>query len=105
MTIGQAQRVHVKAYAADQTHNPSQVADSTAPLVVGSATPGVATIAIDPGDPRAVIVTAVGGGSGTVLVNESPTLPQGLSLTINVSVAAAPVDNRRIDFVSADPPA
>lgn len=104
MTIGQTQRVHVKDYGADQAHNPSQTEDTTSSLVVGSATPGVASISVAPDDSRAVIVTAVGAGAGTLIVNEAPSVPVGSNLILNVSVAAAPIDNRRIDFVSADSP-
>lgn len=104
MTIGQTQRVHVAAYAADQTHNPSQVLDTTTALVVGSGSSSVATIAVSPDDPRAVIVSAVGAGTANLFVGENPALPLGTTLTLQTTVAPKPIDNRRIDFVSADQP-
>jgi hypothetical protein len=109
MVTGQTERVHVVAFGADQVNNPSQTVDPSAVLTAASFNTNVATAQIDPGNNRTVIVTAVAPGTCGILLNENPALPGGASpaggLQLNVTVSAPPIDNRRIDFVNADPPA
>ena len=108
MTIGQTERFRVKLYADDpSTNNPSTIVDTTTALTVTSQTAN-ATAHVDPSDPRAIIVTASAAGTVSVLV-DAPTI-SGTNAASNrllsqAQVAAPHVNNARIDFVSADPPA
>lgn len=104
MTIGQSQRVHVKAFAVDPANQTSQIVDNAVTLTATVVSPGVVTAVMDPNDPRAVVVTAVGPGSATVIVNDTPALPAGSAPLLDVSVAAPPPDNRRIDIIADDDP-
>jgi hypothetical protein len=104
MNVGQTQRVHVQAFAQDNANNPSQIVDTTTPLVVASLNTAVLQAQVDPSDNRAIIITAVGAGTASVQLNESPVLPAANVLTLSCTVATPPPDNRRIDFVSADAP-
>mgnify|MGYP000858845603 FL=1 len=105
MFIGQTQKVHVKAYAQDNatTPAPSQIVDSTSPLIAMSVNQGIASIAVDPNDNRAVVITALAAGPGQVLVDLNPSLGNG-RLIMNFTVAAPPPDNRHLDFQTADAP-
>jgi hypothetical protein len=103
MTIGQTQKVHVKAYADDLVNNPSTTVDNTTALVLTSQTANAA-VAVDPSDSRAVIVTAVAAGTVSVLVDESPTLGASRSLLLQCQVTAPHQPNQRIDFLTADLP-
>jgi hypothetical protein len=104
MVIGQIEKVHVKAYAADPNNNPSQIVDLVTPMLVSLVQAGVVSVAIDGGDPRLVVVTALAGGSATIIVNESPALLNGVPQLLDVTVASPPPDNRRIDVIAIDDP-
>jgi hypothetical protein len=71
--------------------------DTTSTLGVGtSAAPNVATIALHPTNPRAVIVTpGTAEGQLSLFVNETPAA--NVNLQVNVQVAAPPV-SRQIKF-------
>ena len=105
LNVGQTQRVHVKAYAQDNSNNPSQVVDLTTPLLVASLNTAVLQAQVDPSDNRAVLVTGVAAGTANVQIDESPTLPTAGKLILSCTVNTPPPDNRRVDFLSADPPA
>lgn len=105
MQIGQTQKVHVKAYAKDPNNATSQIVDGSVALSASPISPGVVTAAIDQNDPRLVVVTAVGSGSATVVVDEvSPKLPTGVAPLLDVTVVAPPPDNRRVDVIAVDDP-
>lgn len=75
--------------------------DVTTPLQVASTAPNFATAAVDPGNNRAVVVTAanaVGLANITVGVPGTPN-----PLQVPVTVTAVP-NLSRVEFVSADPP-
>lgn len=106
MLVGQTQKVHVKAYAQDNANSPgpSQIVDTTTPLVVSSSFQGIASAVVDPNDNRAVVITALAAGTGQIGVNESPQLPSAGRLLLDFTVTAPPPDNRRIDLLTADAP-
>ena len=106
MVVGQTQRFHVKLYGQDNVNNPSQVVDLTTPLTVfvQAMYSGMISVAVDPNDNRALIVTALGAGTAQGTIDVSPTLPSGKNVQFSVTVAAPPPDNRRMDFLTADPP-
>jgi hypothetical protein len=106
MLIGQTQRVHVKAYAQDNANSPgpSQIVDTTTPLVVSTVFQGIASAAVDPNDNRAIVITALAAGNGQIAVNESPQLSSAGRLLLDFTVSAPPPDNRRIDLLVADAP-
>lgn len=105
MLVGQTQRIHVKAYGQDNVNSPSQIVDVVTPLVVSTVFQGIASAAIDPNDHRAVVITALAAGNGQVVIDENPLLPNGGRVVASFAVTAPPPDNRRIDFLVADPPA
>lgn len=102
MLVGQTEKVHVKAYSQDNSNNPSQSVDTVTPLTATVNFATIATVAVDPLDNRAFIVTAVGAGIATITIDEAPSVNP--KLVLNVSISAAPADNRRIDFLAADDP-
>lgn len=105
MFVGQTQKVHVKAYAQDNANSTSQIVDNTTALVVTSVFQGIASASVDPNDNRAVVITALVAGNGQILIDENPALTSANRLIVTFSVTAPPPDNRRIEFMTADPPA
>jgi hypothetical protein len=105
MTVGQTKKVHLKMYAADQAHNPSTTVDTTTPISTISVITGagVASGAVDPGDNRAVVFTALAPGQCVIHVDKSPASPGGASPNYTINVQAAQVDNSRLDHLSEDP--
>lgn len=105
MTAGVTEKFHVAAFAQDSVHATSTVPDTTSTLVVVSGDPSIASAALDPSDPRAIVVTPHSPGNVTITVTESPDLSPSNKLLATLAISAPPPDNRRIDFVSADDPA
>lgn len=93
-----AHQVRVVVAVADKlTGTPG--ADTTTPLAVSSNNAKVAA-AVDPGDNRAVILTAspTDLGGATVTVQTNPSTPNPLQIPVTVS---APPDQSSVNFVSA----
>ena len=106
LPMNKTEKVHVKAFAQDNVNTPSQIVDTTSTLVVTNNNPTVVTAALDPSDPRAIILTPVSIGPGIVFVDQSPPCPSGLRLQLTVTVVSDTLpDDRRVDFLSADDPA
>ena len=75
MLVGQTQRVHVKCYGQDNANSPgpSQVVDAVVPIVV-QVVNATATAVVDPADNRAIVITALAAGAGSIRLTESPGL-------------------------------
>lgn len=96
INLNQKFTFHVQAFQQDGV-----TPDVTTPLVVTSLAPNYATATVDPGDNRAVVVTAA---NATGLANITVTIPGSTSpLTVPVTVTAVP-NLSKVEFVSADPP-
>lgn len=102
--IGKTVKIHVKVYGQDNTNNPSQIVDTTTPLVPVNNSPQFCTGAVDPNDNRAIILTTVGVGQAIVFIDTNPALVAANRLQVLVNVTAPPLDTRRVDFLSADDP-
>lgn len=97
LAINQKRTVHFKVF------RPSDgLEDLTSPVALATNQPAVATIAIDPTDPRAAIITAASQtGNCAVSVDTVPPSPTPLVIPVTVT---APVDYSHVDFVGADAP-
>jgi hypothetical protein len=102
--LGKTVKIHLKAFGQDNVNNPSQVVDTTTPLVPVNNNPSFATGAVDPNDNRAVILSAIAAGQALVFIDTNPALPTANRLQVVINITTPPPDNRRVDFLSADPP-
>lgn len=105
MLVGQTQRVHVKCYGQDNANSPgpSQIVDPSVPIVV-QVVNATATAVVDPADNRAIVVTALAAGAGSIRLTESPGLGGTGVQDLAFTITAPPPDNRRIDVLSSDDP-
>lgn len=96
INLNQKFTFHVAAFQIDGI-----TPDVTTPLQVSSTAPNFATAVVDPGNNRAVIVTAA---TATGLANIVVSVP-GTSNPLQIPVTVTAVPNlSRVEFVSADPP-
>lgn len=96
INLNQKFTLHVAAFAIDGV-----TPDVTSPLVVSTTAPSFAAAAVDPGNNRAVIVTAANAvGLANIMIGVAGT-PNPLQ--VPVTVTAVP-NLSRVEFVSADAP-
>jgi hypothetical protein len=104
-TANTGHRIHFKAYAQDNVNNPSQIADTNPTLVLGTVgNPSVLSVAIDPSDPSAIIITPKAPGTTQFNVDVTPALPAGKAVTVHQTIAAPPPDSRHLDVLTDDDP-